>query len=194
MDKAPPTANVPVASPPAPGVPTQILPVAQLMAKRRTGLRFTPDADQRRAVAKVLGLLDLPAFSFEAEVEPQGRDLVLTGRLVAHAVQACIVTLAPVPARINQPVQRRYLSDWQAPEGDEAEIPEDDTIEPMPVSIDLAGVAIEALALALPEYPRAKGAALGAHEFPPPGASDDAETRKPLADLAALLAKKASET
>lgn len=193
MDKAPPTANVP-ATAPLPGVPTQILPVSQLMAKRRGGLRFTPDEGQRRAVADVLGLIALPVFKFEAEVEPQGRDLVLTGLLVAHAVQACIVTLAPVPARINQPVQRRYIADWKDPVGDEAEIPEDDTIEPMPLTIDLAGVAIEALALALPEYPRAKGAELGAQEFPPPDAADGPETRKPLAGLAAMLAKKASDS
>jgi uncharacterized metal-binding protein YceD (DUF177 family) len=194
MDKAPPIAAAPSPTDAPAGVPTQILPVSQLMAKRRTSLRFTPDADQRRAVAEVLGLLDLPAFRFDAEVEPQGRDLVLTGQLSAHAVQACIVTLAPVPSRIHQEVRRRFLADWQDPEGDEAEIPEDDTIEPMPVAIDLAGVAIEALALALPEYPRAKGAELGAQEFPPPGATEETETRKPLADLAAMLARKESET
>ena len=194
MDKAPPVASVPHPGATVLGVPTQILPVSQLLAKRRSGLRFTPDADQRRAVAAVLGLLELRVFRFEAEVEPQGRDLVLTGRLVAQAVQACIVTLAPVPARIDQPVQRRYIANWKDPEGDEAEIPQDDTIEPMPVSIDLAGVAIEALALALPEYPRAKGAELGAQEFSPPGEAEGPETLKPLAGLAAMLAKKTSES
>jgi uncharacterized metal-binding protein YceD (DUF177 family) len=44
------------------------------------------------------------------------------------------------------------------PEGDEAEMPEDDTVEPMPEVIDLAEVAAEALSLALPLYPRAPGA------------------------------------
>jgi uncharacterized metal-binding protein YceD (DUF177 family) len=190
MDKAPP-----IASEPSLSVPTQPLPVSQLLAKRRTGLRFAPDENQRRAIATALDLLDLPEFRFEAEVQPQGRDLLLTGRLVAKAVQACVVTLAPVPARVDQEVRRRFIADWQEPEGDEAEIPEDDSIEPMPAVIDLAGVAIEALALALPEYPRAKGAELGVQEFPPPGASEEAtETRKPLADLAAMLARKASET
>lgn len=189
MDKDPPSASAP-----ASGVPSQTVPVSQLLAKRRTGLRFLPNADQRRAIAEALALIDLPEFRFEAEVEPHGRDLVLTGRLVARAVQACVVTLAPVPARIDQEVRRRFVSDWQEPEGDEAEIPEDDTMEPMPAVIDLAGVAIEALALALPEYPRAKGAELGAQEFPPPGATDETgETRKPLADLAAMLARKASD-
>jgi uncharacterized metal-binding protein YceD (DUF177 family) len=190
IDKAPPTDRAAT-----PEVPVQILPVSQLLAKRRTGLRFTPDAPQRAAIAKALDLLDLPEMRLEGEAEPHGRDLVLTARLVARAVQACVVTLAPVPARIDQEVRRRFLADWQEPEGEEAEIPEDDTIEPMPVAIDLAGLAIEALALALPEYPRAKGAELGAQEFPPPGASDEGtETRKPLADLAAMLARKASES
>ena len=190
MDKAPP-----IASEPSAALPTQPLPSSQLLAKRRTGLRFIPDEAQRRAIARALDLIDLPEFRFEVEAEPQGRDLVLTGRLTARAVQACVVTLAPVPSRIDQEVRRRFLSEWQDPEGDEAEIPEDDTIDPLPAVIDLAAVAIEALALALPEYPRAKGAELGTQEFPPPGATGaGSETRKPLADLAAMLAKKASES
>jgi uncharacterized metal-binding protein YceD (DUF177 family) len=36
-------------------------------------------------------------------------------------------------------------------------MPEDDSVEPMPDVIDLADIAAEALALALPEYPRAPG-------------------------------------
>ena len=47
------------------------------------------------------------------------------------------------------------------PDGDEVEMPEDDTVEPMPEVIDLAEVAAEALALALPLYPRAPGADFG---------------------------------
>jgi uncharacterized metal-binding protein YceD (DUF177 family) len=195
MDKDPPTASTPLPGAPPVDVPSQPLPVSQLLAKRRTNLRFAPDAAQRSAIAAALALIDLPECRFEAEVEPHGRDLLLTGRLVARAVQACVVTLAPVPTRIDQEVRRRFVSDWQEPAGDEAEIPEDDTLEPMPAVIDLAGVAIEALALALPEYPRAKGAELGAQAFPPPGAADEAApARKPLADLAAMLARKASES
>lgn len=189
MDKAPPIPSVP-----SPNVPTQVVPASQLLAKRRTGLRFTPDADQRRAIARALDLLDLAELHFEAEAEPQGRDLVVTGRLVAKAVQACVVTLAPVRTRVDQEVRRRFVADWQEPTGEEAEIPDDDTIEPMPAMIDIAGIAIEALALALPEYPRVKGAELGAQEFPAPRTADETETRKPLADLAAMLAKKSSQT
>jgi uncharacterized metal-binding protein YceD (DUF177 family) len=71
------------------------------------------------------------------------------------------VTLTPVRAVIDEPVRRRYVADLPQPDGDEVEMPEDDTLEPMPEVIDLAEVAAEALALALPLYPRAPGAELG---------------------------------
>lgn len=170
-------------------LPARPMPASQLLARKRTHVRFEPDAAERAAIARALDLIDLPAFRFEGEFRPENRgDLVLDGTIEAQAVQACIVTLAPVPARIREPVLRRYLADWQDPEGEEAEIPADDTIEPLTGQIDPAAVAIEALALALPEYPRAKGAALGAQEFPPEGAPDEEAPAKPLAGLARLLA------
>ncbi len=66
-----------------------------------------------------------------------------------------------MPARIDDTVRRRFVADLGTPEGDESEMPEDDTVEPMPEVIDLAEIAAEALMLALPEYPRAPGAEFG---------------------------------
>ncbi len=176
-------------------LPTQTLPVSQLLSRKRSVFRFAPDAQARQAIAQVLGLVDLPELSFEGDITPEQRgDLKLTGRLQARAVQSCIVTLAPVQALVETGVLRRYLSDFELPEGDEAEIPEDDTAEPLPGQIDLAAVAIEALALALPEYPRAPGAELGAREFPAPDAAPEASPPKPLAGLAALMARKPGDS
>jgi uncharacterized metal-binding protein YceD (DUF177 family) len=173
-------------------IPVQSMPSGQLLARRRTAVRFQPDAAARAAIARLLGLIDLPELTFEAEVTPEGRgDLRLVGRLRGRAVQACIVTLAPVPAKVDEAIERRFTADWQDPTGDEAEVPEDDTVEPLPVSIDFAAIAIEALALALPDYPRAPGAGLGVMEFPAtPDAGAPEADRKPLAGLAALLGRK----
>ena len=85
---------------------------------------------------------------------------------------------------------RRYLQDFADPEGDEAEMDGDDSAEALPEEIDAASIAIEALTLALPLYPRAKGASLGEAVFSPPGTEPlrDADLR-PFSGLAALVRK-----
>ncbi len=167
------------------------LVVRQLSQRKTTRFAFAPDAAAREAMADALGLLGLPALRLSGAVIPQGKgDMRLEARLEAVAVQACVVTLVPVRAGISEAVRRTYLKDWQEPDGDEVEVPEDDSTEPLPDIIDLAAVATEALALALPPYPRAPGAELGAAAFAPPGAAPiDAATEKPFAALAALRDK-----
>jgi uncharacterized metal-binding protein YceD (DUF177 family) len=74
------------------------------------------------------------------------------------------------------------------PSESEAEMPEDDTAEPLPETVDLSAVAAEALALALPAFPRAEGAGLHVQAFTEPGKApltdDDV---KPFAGLSGLL-------
>jgi uncharacterized metal-binding protein YceD (DUF177 family) len=159
-----------------------------LSPRKPTRFDLRPDEATRAAIAASLDLLDLPAFRFRGELRPTGRnDYLLEAELTASVVQPCSVTLAPVPATLTEAVRRSYLSNWQEPEGDEVEMPEDDTQEPLPEVIDLGAVAIEALALALPLYPRAPDAALGEAVFAPPGSEPlRAADLKPFASLAAL--------
>jgi uncharacterized metal-binding protein YceD (DUF177 family) len=98
-----------------------------------------------------------------------------------------VVTLAPVTTRIEAGVERLYLAEWELPAAEEAEIPEDDRLEPLPEVLDLAQLLAEELALALPLYPRAEGAAGGELRVGPPGAEPlgDGEER-PFAQLKAL--------
>lgn len=163
----------------------------ELSARKPTRFDFRPDPAQTAAFIAELGLLDLPHLRLKGEIRPVGRsDFELAAQLVAEAVQPCAVTLAPVPARIDETVQRRFVADWQDPEGDEVEMPEDDTVEPLPDVIDLVEVTREALALALPLYPRAPGAELGEAVFAAPGTAPIRdEDLKPFAGLAALKAK-----
>ena len=69
-------------------------------------------------------------------------------------------------------------------------MPEDDSEEPLPEVIDAGAVMIEALVLALPDYPRSSGAALGEAVHAPPGVAPlrDADLR-PFAGLAGLAQK-----
>lgn len=129
-----------------------------LSPRKPTRFSYRPDPEERAALAGDLDLLALHELDLTGEIRPSGRDeLILDARLTARADQPCSVTLAPVPAAVDEPVRRRYVAGLDMPEGDEVEMPEDDTVEPMPEMIDLAEIAAEALALALPLYPRAPG-------------------------------------
>lgn len=157
--------------------------VADLPAKKPTRFRIAADDALRAGLARELGISDVPALEFQGELRPFGRhDWELEARLKAEVVQPCVVTLAPVRTRLDEAVMRRYLHDMPEPEADEIEMPEDDTAEPLPAVIDLGAVIAEALALALPLYPRAEGADAALPEVEP--------TEKPFAGLADLLARK----
>ena len=168
-------------------------PVRASAVTGRKPVRFdlAPDAAMRARIADYLGLLALPALRFRGEIAPAGRhDAALHGHLTASADQPCILTLAPVRAEIDVPVERRYLADMDPVLGDDAEIPEDTDAEPLPDTIDAGAVAVEALALALPLYPRADGASLAVSTAEPPGEApirDD--DLKPFAGLAGLKAR-----
>jgi uncharacterized metal-binding protein YceD (DUF177 family) len=166
-----------------------------LSPRKPTRFRFLPDAPARAALAEDLDLLALHALELVGEIRPVGRDeLVLEARLTARADQACGITLAPVPAVIDEPVRRRYVAGLSTPEGDEVEMPEDDTTEPMPEVIDLSDIAAEALALALPLFPRAPGAEFGQTLHAEDGVTplSDADL-KPFAGLQGLAAKLAAK-
>jgi len=156
-----------------------------------------PDAGARAALAETLGISQVRKLRFSGELIPEGRgDWLLRADLGATVVQPCVVTLAPVTTRIDQTVTRRYLARWQEPEvGSETEMPEDDTVEPLPELLDLAGVMAEALALALPDYPRVAGANLGEAVYTEPGVEPLTEEKiHPFAGLAGLAGLKGKGT
>ena len=161
-----------------------------LASRKPTRFDLRPDASARAEMAAALGLLDLPSLRLRGEIRPVGRqDFDLVADLNADAVQPCSVTLAPVPCTLSEPVHRRFVADYTAPEGDEVEMIDDET-DPLPEVIDLTEIALEALALALPPYPRAPGAELGEAVFAGPGVIPLADTDlKPFAGLAALAGK-----
>lgn len=169
---------------------------AALREARALPFSLTPDAEARAALAERLGLIALRKLRFEGELVPEGkRDWRLEARLGATVVQPCVVTLEPVTTRIDEDITRRYLADLPAqPEGEEVEMPEDETVEPLPQTLDLEEVMAEALALALPLYPRVEGAELGEAGFTEPGKRPMRdEEAKPLAGLAELLKKQKRE-
>lgn len=164
---------------------------AALSHRKPTRFRWSAEPAAMKALAQALDLVGISALTFEGEITPEGRDdFRLTAKLHAKVKQACVITLAPVPATIDEDVTRRFLSGWVEPDGEEVEIPEDETAGPLPEELDLFEVVEEALSLALPPYPRAEGASLGEAVYAAPGtdAMRDEDLR-PFAGLAQLMQK-----
>jgi uncharacterized metal-binding protein YceD (DUF177 family) len=153
-------------------------------------------APQLEAMAATLGIVRLRKARFTGRIAAEpGGGWRLTGHLGATVVQSCIVTLDPVTTRIEEEVARRYLPDYRDPAAgaepdDEIELPDDVDTEALGPIIDPGAVMTEALALALPLYPRAQSADLAQTAFTEPGkpAMTDADAR-PFASLASLRDK-----
>ncbi|MEM7643772.1 MAG: DUF177 domain-containing protein [Pseudomonadota bacterium] len=167
------------------------LRLADLPQRRPTAVRLVPDEGQLEALADRLDVDAVRKVRLDVTLTPgPGRDWTLAGRLGATVVQPCRVTTDPVTTRIEEDVARRYTPDIGEPTGDEMEMPEDDGTEPLTAVLDLGDILEEALALAIPAFPRAEGAEEIDLAAAPPGAEPlTDEAAKPFAGLAALKAK-----
>jgi uncharacterized metal-binding protein YceD (DUF177 family) len=147
-----------------------------------------PDTADCAALAAELGIPGLRKVSLTGSLHPVGRrDWRLTARMGATFVQECIVTLAPVTTRADEDVIRLYAEQVDIPAAGEVEMPDDVDTEPLPSALDLRAVLVEALALALPPFPRAVGVAFDGIEVTEPGVTplgDDGA--RPFAGLARL--------
>ncbi|MGY9047152.1 MAG: YceD family protein [Rhodobacterales bacterium] len=168
--------------------------VANLKSRAPPQFSLRPDAAERDAIARELGIEGVRKLIFEGQIAPLGkRGWRLSATLGATVVQACVVTLAPVVTRIDEEITRTFVPPEQIrqpDEGSEIEMPEDDTTEPLGDVISARASMIESLALALPMYPRAEGAELGEAVFTEDGTEPirDADL-KPFAGLAGLRDK-----
>ncbi len=73
-------------------------------------------------------------------------------------------------------------------------MPEDDSVEALPAVLDLGAVMAEALALAIPPWPRAEDAEHGASVHAAPGTAPMTdEDARPLAGLGRLLDQRRDE-
>ncbi len=149
---------------------------------------ITPDADTRQDIAARLDLLGLRKVRFEGKIAPLGKtDWQLSAIIGATVVQPSVVSLEPVSTRIDDPVTRIYRKDVAVIQDEEAEMPEDDTVEAIPVELNLMEVLEEALALSLPLYPRSEDEQEFEATYTPPGVEPIQEADiKPFAGLADL--------
>ena len=162
-----------------------------------TGRHFdlVADDDLRAAVARLVGLRDLPRLQATFDVTRHGADgLHVLGRMSATVGQNCVVTLEPLVNEVEedidlvfappQPAVARKAGEDEAVE-DASERPQRSWNGPEPLVggvVDLGALATEFLILGLDPYPRKPGAVFEAPQEvkPDPG---------PFAALAGLKEK-----
>ena len=169
-------------------LPSKQLRIADLPTRKATTFDLATTPSERAALAKALSVPNVKKLQFAGTIEASGgKDWRLEATLGATVVQECVVTLDLVTTRIDENITRTYAAEMPEINGSEIEMPEDDTIEDIPETIDLGIVLLEALELALPAFPRSENAALGEAVFTEAGQSPMTdEDAKPFAGLGAL--------
>ncbi len=117
--------------------------------------------DERRALVARFGLADLSRLEARCVLRRSGEVVHAELSLSAEVVQHCVVTLDPVPARIEQAVAVAFAPGARSLErAVDVDVDADDPPEPIiGNAIELGEAIAEALGVALDPYPRSPGAA-----------------------------------
>ncbi|WP_257546076.1 DUF177 domain-containing protein [Sphingopyxis sp. DBS4] len=128
------------------------------LAEAGQGRTVAIEADEasRAAIARRLALVALDRFAVAAEVRSVAGGIAATGTIDAKVVQSCAATGLPVPARLHEPFDLRFLRDASPASDEEVEISDAD-LDILPLEgerIDLGEAAVQTLSLALDPFPR----------------------------------------
>lgn len=155
---------------------------------------ITATDKERAALAERFGLLSLDTFTASFTLKRVRKDLVrMKGHVTAELAQACVVTLDPVPARIDERFEVDFLEGAQPAVTDlELDAEAAEAPEPAPDGwIDLGELAAEQLGLALDPYPRKPDAEVPAEWKAEPAEGPVADERpNPFAVLGKLKSNK----
>lgn len=148
------------------------------------------DEAERAALATRFGLIALDSLSADAVLRREGDAILAEGRMRAVATQACVASGAPVPAKVDEGFNLRFVPESEA-DADEIELaPEDwDTIDYSGGAIDLGEAVAETLALGLDPFPRAPEADAILKEAGVLSEDEAAEASSPFAALKGKLGK-----
>ena len=168
------------------------------LGTKDTALEIVASDAERAALAKRFGFLGLPAFSARVTIDRRpGGQVIVEGRLRGTIVQACVLSLDPVPQELDDAFRLVFaenLSDERDPESGEAVLnAQADAPEPLNGNmLDVGEIVAEQLSLTADPYPRRPGIKLedvlpklrgGSRRGPPE------QRRHPFAGLAALRDK-----
>lgn len=159
------------------------------LARGPLTVRLEPDATQRSAIAKALGLEGLPALTADLVAKPWMDGVEIVGRFDAVVEQACAVSLERFEQALSGTVAVRAVpaGSPHAPEPHDGEVDYDPEAPDPPdllqgEAIDLAAYVVEHLSLEIDPFARKPGVEF---EYATPDASDS-----PFAALRALKAGK----
>lgn len=170
----------------------------------REPIHFTlePDENQRADLAKRLNIVDVPFLKASGELVRQEKSsrIELNAKFEAEAVQACVLTLAPVLQKIEQSFTMCYTFNSADATLEDAEYVVDLEEEDLPEliengEIDVVQAVAEQLALALDPYPRAEDAdksdsAKYVQQSEETSEVEEQETHRPFANLKELMERK----
>lgn len=149
---------------------------------------------ERAALVRRFDLLSLDRLTATVEVYPEDSSgtLRVTGRFVADVTQACVVTLDPVAAHLDEAFEMRFTTDPEVLDAEigreapgEIEIVPEAEDPPEPIhggAIDIGEAVVQQFAVALDPYPRAPDASIEALDAE--GTIDAAPPPSPFAILA----------
>ncbi len=131
------------------------------------------DKDELRALAETWGVISVDDFRADLQIARWKKDGIrVKGRVRASIVQSCVVTLEPVPSKIDEPFEQIFVPEnsklARRPANDTGEMMLDPDGPDMPESfvgdtIDAGEVATEFAAMAIDPYPRKEGVAFDGH-------------------------------
>jgi len=149
------------------------------------------DESERGSFEKMLDLRRLRKFDAKIVVRKVNKvDWQAKGQIGATVVQECVATTQDVVTRIDEGFERNYLHDFETYDAEtRSETHLEDDLEPLTTQLDLEALALEVLALHLPDYPRAQDAGTIHAVSTPKGAVPIEDTAKPFASLAQLKDK-----
>ena len=166
--------------------------VGQVIRQKGAKFDFNLDGVARLNGAAQLKIVKISKLHFRGTITPLGaKDWQMEATLGASIVQECVVSLTPVKTRISESITRHFITPNFT--GERAESPEqvemdgNTETDPTPDVFDFVQIALEAVALTMPDYPRAEGAVLQNTLQNPP--EIPMEPEKPFAKLAKLKDK-----
>lgn len=155
-------------------------------------LDLVADAKERADVAARLGLPSVERLDAHVVLRRDADTIHASGRFKAALEQRCVATGDPLPVRLDEAFELRFLPEIKTAGGDEEfelEAGDLDTMFHDGLAIDLGTAIADSLALALDPYPRSPHAAEALRAA---GVISEEEAG-PFAALAALKGKLAGD-
>ena len=144
----------------------------EAIRQRGTDIVLRPDAMERAALAKALGLEALDGLVATYSLSRNGDKVKLSGEIEAELQQVCVVTVEPFPVSLKVPVKLDFAPELEdvlprklADQEIDLEVRLNEEDPPEPIvdgTIDLGTVTQEFLALSLDPYPRKPGVSFDA--------------------------------